>query len=109
LASSSGSSVTNNIWYNNRVDAAGVAGAPGKYNWFYGNRAKMSIDAQAASGTNDVVGASDPFVNAPGLDFRPARAIPGIPLASVFSIDAVGVLRGADGAWDRGAYEFVGP
>lgn len=50
----------------------------------------------------------DPFVNSSSGNYRlsvPTAA--GTQLVSPFHLDPIGRLRGGDGAWDRGAYEYV--
>jgi hypothetical protein len=47
------------------------------------------------------------FVNYSGGNYRLAAATaPGEVLASPFSLDLVGTIRGADGVFDRGAFEY---
>ena len=47
-------------------------------------------------------------INFAGKDFRLAAATAaGTTLSSTYNQDRLGVTRGADGVWDRGAYEFV--
>jgi hypothetical protein len=94
------SSVHNNIWYNNDTDDTGVSGAKSDYNWFYGNRRNNKI------GPNDAVGTANPFTNWQGGDWRLALPISGLPLTGLDNKDYNGVLRGADGVWDRGALEY---
>lgn len=48
----------------------------------------------------------DPFINQVGLDFGLIGATaPGMALPSPFDTDPTGAARGADGLWDRGAFE----
>jgi len=56
---------------------------------------------------NGVSTSSDPFVSVAGRNFNLGVAVPGLALGSTFSPDQNGVTRGADGTWDRGAYEFT--
>jgi len=47
------------------------------------------------------------FVNYAGGDFRLAAATsPGEALAAPFNVDLAGTIRGADGVFDRGAFEY---
>lgn len=81
----SGNVVRNTLWYDN-------AGTPG-------------VTANTSS-DNDIAGA-DPFVNYAGQDFRLSGATgAGFTLSSPYDTDLLGTTRGADGAWDVGAYEF---
>jgi hypothetical protein len=73
-----------------------------------------SHNAYFATTTGDTdperqVASGNPFVNWLGGDFRLAAATsPGVPLAAPYHVDLAGVVRGADGVWDRGAREFAG-
>jgi len=50
---------------------------------------------------------ADPFANIAALDFSVVAATnSGLMLPSPLTTDPVGNTRGADGVWDRGAYEF---
>jgi hypothetical protein len=50
----------------------------------------------------------DPFVDSAGLDFALREATAnGRTLGSPYTEDALAAIRGADGVWDRGAYERV--
>ena len=64
-------------------------------------------------GTGDVTvtsGAPIPFVNWPASNFHliseNADWTGGITLLAPFNVDADGKTHGADGTWERGAYEF---
>jgi hypothetical protein len=48
------------------------------------------------------------FVNVGARDFHLMSALTGVTLTSPYNLDLVGNTRGADGTWDRGAYEFGG-
>jgi hypothetical protein len=53
--------------------------------------------------------AGNPFVNLPGGNFRLSSGTSaGLPLSSMYSNDVDGKIRGSDGTWDRGAFEFGG-
>jgi hypothetical protein len=45
------------------------------------------------------------FVNS-ASDFHLTSALAGVSLASTYNTDILGNTRGADGVWDRGAFEF---
>lgn len=52
----------------------------------------------------------DPFANYRGLDFRlKVGTAAGATLTEPFNVDATGLIRGLDGVWDRGAFEFTAP
>jgi len=76
----------NNMWYD--ISASGV-GATATF-----------------TGSNGEEG-SDPFVNYVGNNYRLIAAVAGTALGAGFSAqDIIGTVRGNDGVWDRGAYEF---
>jgi len=53
---------------------------------------------------------SDPYVYSAGRDFRLSKALnAGTTLLPPYNQDMLGNVRGLDGAWDRGAYEYVAP
>jgi hypothetical protein len=59
--------------------------------------------AQVATGSPFVAGDGDPTLT----DFHLSGGTqPGLTLAAPFDVDPDGVARGADGNWDRGAYEL---
>ena len=92
----------NNLFYNsNSPDFSKFANHD--YNHFInaGGTHSESNGTSAASG--------DPFVNFVGLDFRlKAGSAAGMSLQAPFNTDPFGKVRGADGTFDRGAYEFGG-
>ena len=92
--------VRNNI-FNKLGGNVGFGGTIHDFNWF-GPGLSTSGEANAQSG-------SDPFVNESGNDYRLRGATsPGSPLSSTYQRDPLGSVRGADGTWDRGAFEFAG-
>ena len=59
---------------------------------------------------NVFMGSGDPFLDSAGHDFHLAMATdPGLSLPAPFDTDYDGNPRGADGVWDRGAYEYSVP
>jgi len=51
----------------------------------------------------------DPFINSSTYDYHlvgPLEGYPGIVLSPPFDVDPDGKVRGSDGVWDRGAYEY---
>lgn len=97
----SGVSAYNNIWFNSPATGFG-GGVLHNNNWYQG-----SNEAKIAESSKEV-GAGDPFVNSAYGDFRLRAATrAGASLGSPFNIDITGKLRGRDGAWDKGAYEFA--
>lgn len=67
------------------------------------------------TGAHKQTSSINPFVNSSGFDFRLRVATAaGIALPAPYNTDlpypgaaTAGVIRGADGVWDRGAFEFV--
>jgi len=80
-----------------------------KNNLFYNC---ADTDVSAISTAANLVASVNPFVNYGSLDLRltvgsQARNI-GTNLGGSYDRDALGTVRGADGVWDVGAYEFSG-
>jgi hypothetical protein len=98
----SGSSATNNIFYN--CASPNFAKFPTHdYNYFI-NSGGTHSEAHGTSATS-----GDPFVNYAGLDFRlKANTNSGSSLPSPYNIDPLGTVRGVNGTYDRGAYQFNG-
>lgn len=96
--SSTSNTAYNNIFYNNAQSFTGVG--THDYNWFFNSGGTFGeANAQAGSG--------DPFTNLVGEDFTLTAATnAGTTLGSPYNTDPTGATRGADGTWDRGAYEF---
>lgn len=108
----------NNIWYDNIANTFSFAGVSHDHNYFAENRRVEGCspvcdkdDEGAAGETQAQVASGSPFVNA---DVDPldadlhlkAATQPGKSLPAPFDLDPDGKTRGADGSWDRGAYEF---
>lgn len=113
VSSSTNNSVDlyDNLWYNNSV-AVGYGGVNNEdYNSF--------LNGGSGHGAHDVTissGAPSPFVNASGptYDFHltgeTSNITGGLNTNSLLSengTDMDNVTRGADGTWERGAYEYV--
>jgi hypothetical protein len=86
LNSASGSEIRNNIWY-----------LPGGM--------KSGCEAQTCD-NNSLYTSSPPFVNVSAGNFRLSSPIGGVALGSAYKADMDGNTRGADGTWDRGAFEY---
>jgi hypothetical protein len=90
----------NNIFYDNY--ALDLSGVDHDYNWFSGN--SNYGEAHGVAG-----GSACPFVNATAFDFHLSDISSAInrgkSLSIAYATDLEGKLRGADGAWDMGAYE----
>ncbi|MGZ3768685.1 MAG: hypothetical protein ACXVCP_04570 [Bdellovibrio sp.] len=92
--------VKNNLYYNSSFSWTGVTA----------QNNEACGGGQVCAGTNQQTGfTSTIFNNYAGYDFRLASAtLAGDQsIGPQFSIDMNNVIRGADGVWDRGAYEFV--
>ena len=102
----SGNETKNNLWYN--CSSLGGHGATtADYNWY------VNSDTPPTLGSNDAVATlGDIFADSASNDFRITSSSPngaGVEAAGhSYHVDAYGYTRGADGWWDRGAYEFVG-
>jgi hypothetical protein len=60
-----------------------------------------------AAEANKQAGTGNPFVNLVGEDFHLTAATnAGQTLPAPYNVDMFGNVRGADGVWDRGAFEF---
>jgi hypothetical protein len=109
--SGSGIEIYNNLWYHCEARSFGFAGTH-DYNWFYDNRDPRlpnQTDDQALAGAeaHGIVGTGDPFVDWQNGNFcLKAPLGPGKSLASPYNVDRNGLTRGADGVWDRGAFEY---
>jgi len=100
--SGTGNEVYNNIWYD-CSDVWFVSETDPivhDYNWFYssGSHSEANIE----------YGTSNPFHDLANKDFRLVSEIIGIPLNSTYSRDIDGYIRGQDGIWDKGAFEYNG-
>lgn len=98
--------VFNNLWAHNHTNQVMLSGEHA-YNAFYDNlRGDTPLDDAIEEATKQVLDA-EPFVDAAAGDLRltgPTAA--GQELDPPFQVDLLGAARGADGTWDRGAYEY---
>ena len=99
-----GNVVVNNLIYNSSSDVVhqSTGGAIShSYNALFNSGTLSETGGQTGSG--------NPFVNSAGGDYNLSSATnAGTTLSSPYSVDIEGNIRGADGVWDRGAYEFGG-
>src|SRR3990167_8224730 len=98
--------IKNNLWYNNNqtpltFSATGGATVTRNYNTY------IASGTVTGGGANDVSSpaGADPFVNAASGDFHLIAATDA-GASTAFTTDPDGLTRGADGVWDRGAFEF---
>jgi hypothetical protein len=105
----SNNQVYNNIWYRFSTNSnVGCIAGSCQNNWCYGSSKCSALN---------IVGQSDPFVDAVNGDFHlknPAQTTGPSPVnagrnpgAGFDAIDVDGNTRGADGTWDIGAYEYI--
>lgn len=93
---------TNNIFYNcNRASSSGAAlYGTHDYNWFYNSGTQSETHMQNGSG--------NPFVDSGRNNYQlmsPLNAA--LSLSAEYNKDMLGITRGSDGTWDRGALEFT--
>lgn len=97
---------TNNVAYNNIWTGCtniSLNGVTHDYNSFGGGSAQGEAHGTINFPTSN-------FVNYAALDFRLSSATTaGTSLASPYNVDPLGSIRGSDGIWDRGAYEYPPP
>lgn len=92
--------IENNVWYNSEYCQDN---ARGDYNTYY------KSDKGSDTGAHSTTSNTNPFVNVNGFNFQLTVATPpGIALQPPYNMDMLGNTRGADGVWDRGAFEFGG-
>jgi hypothetical protein len=101
----SGVAVYNNFWWRSNIadnTFENCTGCGAQANRYDATVAYVETGKEANSTANPSV-----FVNFAQRDFRlasPTQA--GIPLPASYAVDLDGNARGADGGWDRGAYEL---
>ncbi len=93
------STVSNNLLYNMMADMR--SNPPHDYNAYF---ATTNTPAE----TNRQTGTGNPFKNLAAGDLTLLAATnAGTSLPAPYNVDAFGKVRGADGVWDRGAFEFT--
>lgn len=105
----SGGSIANNIFFGCSVNTGNCPIAR-DYDWF------TSSDIWSASEAHSVVGnGANPFVNSAAFDYHLLSTVAsnfprnkGVALPAPYNVDFDGNLRGVDGAWDIGAFEYGG-
>lgn len=103
-----GNVVVNNVFYDNTAstgtgDTAFQNMGTLSYNWYY------KTASTGDSGTGTIINTTDyaSYFNSPAtMDMRLVKTLAGTTLAAEYSTDMLGNTRGADGTWDRGAFEF---
>lgn len=97
--------VENNLWFGNLVPVSMNLGTTQNYNTYLN-----TSDLRFTLSPNDTsaIGVASPFVDWVNGNFHLlAATAAGIALPAPFNADPDGTIRGADGVWDRGAYEFA--
>lgn len=116
-AAIAGLKIYNNTFVNNRSNlvfsnSGCGAGSESKNNLVFGSGG--SVSCGKSSNNISIASTPDPFVGRTGNNYRivsntggsyPRNA--GTPLAAIYSTDMHGILRGSDGTWDVGAYEYT--
>jgi hypothetical protein len=92
----------NNIWYNSVRTNNSFSGTMAN-NWYF----KTQADGDDSSTKVVCTTGCDVFVDAANKNFDLKVPVPqGLALSSPYNIDPDGSVRGADGVWDRGAFEY---
>jgi hypothetical protein len=114
-APTQGVKIYNNTFVNNQVNlylsaSSCDSSSETRNNLFYGSGGRFSC----GTSSNNIAASSNPFVNSGVKDFRIVSTIgtgyprnAGTALGIAYNTDMDGVTRGADGAWDIGAYEYI--
>jgi len=104
-----GNTAYNNLWYNcqnpNIIGGTGIYATAHDYNAFF------NCTGNIPSSANIQIGSIDPFVDSANYNFHLATATQNgkSDLGSPYNIDFDGGdLRGTDGVWDLGAFEYSG-
>ena len=99
--------VSNNLWVNSSSVDMGCTTC-GAYAWDYNGYFQMADNSAGRDADpSKQVGTQNPLKNWQAGDFRLVAATnPGKALSTPFNLDMLGTVRGADGAWDRGAMEY---
>jgi hypothetical protein len=120
-----GNQIRNTLWYwmgdynesyGSMITSQDVSNTPGgNYAWCYYKNAKPAYygaDCAALINTH-YTGSEDPFIDEPHGNYRLKANFSGVSpkdkgvnLGSPYNIDMAGNVRGADGTWDIGAFEF---
>jgi hypothetical protein len=101
--------VENNLWYGN---SSGTGFGP-KGTFTESHNSFLSNPGGSGDGSNDVAASGNPFASWSGsgngnfhLSGENTNWSGGAALSTPYTTDPDGATRGADGTWDRGAYEF---
>ena len=104
IQSGAGNEVRNNIWYGSVRTNNSFNGTISN-NWYY----NTSVDGDSTASKTLCASGCDIFNSIGAKDFRLRTAIGGgMALSAPYNADMSGTVRGVDGSWDRGAFEFSG-
>lgn len=103
----------NNVWYN--CEGRGTSNLftgvdDHDYNWYYDMvlRSVEKASVLASAENHGQLGTGDPFEDWANEDFSLSTATnDAFDLGSPYDTDWTGATRGADGVWERGAYEYI--
>jgi hypothetical protein len=99
-----GNVVKNNLLFNSDCDMPSNGGGPIDHDY----NAYFDCTSPPVSEPNIQTGSGSPFVSSVAGDYHLTAATnAGVSLLEPYNLDPDGKIRGADGTWDRGAYEFV--
>jgi len=114
ISGSSNNVVENNLWWNctaGPITATGITAHD--YNtWLNTALNGMSLNThESQTGTAPGGAAVNPFTNSFGTftltsETADAHLNDGVSLSSPYNLDFAGATRGADGTWERGAFQF---
>jgi len=111
LRSGGSAEAYNNIWYGCAVNTIAFDRTTHDYNYYSKNFRYEGCDPPCSLKPIESHGqyaSISPFVDVQGKDFHLRYATSsGINLPFMNQMDAEGKIRGGDGNWDRGAYEFI--
>ncbi len=96
-----------NLWMTLRISNETDIGIGGEFR----NNLRYNADGVMTNPnliiSHDTIASSNPFVNLGTFDLHLSSATnEGFPLGFQYNVDMEGNIRGADGVWDRGAYEY---
>src|SRR5262249_26081644 len=97
-----GNVVKNNLFYdsNGTFSQNGGSAIDYGYNAFF-------FCSQIDADSTDPIASTNPFVNLASADYHLlSSTLAGLVFPAPYNTDADGKVRGQDGTWDRGAYEF---
>lgn len=101
--------VYNNLTWNSTGFNAQLIGGQTRTDWSH-NAYFAMLGTMSDSDPASVTGIADPFVNSANNDFRLRQPqASGMSLPAPFNFDLLGIQRGIDATWERGAFEITGP